>query len=63
MGAGGLIQQASIAISGANDPSYYSKLPSHCKDKVEAITAKGAGACTEDDVATLLTIMLVAVHC
>jgi hypothetical protein len=64
MGAGGIIQQeAAVLIPAANSPVLYTKLPSNCKARVDAITAKGALACVEADVEALAAMILVAVHC
>jgi len=62
MSGGIIIQRAGVLIPTATNPVLHDSLPSHCKDRVDEIAAKGAAACTQEDVETLAAMIMVAVH-
>lgn len=61
-GAGGVIQQSAVLKIAINDPSLYTMLPDHCKDKVEIINAKGLADWTGDDRCFMASMIMVAIH-
>lgn len=64
MGAGGIIQQRAAAMLVAiTDPSLFDSLPTHCKDKINAIDAKPFTQRTAEDVQYLAALFPFAVHC
>jgi len=62
MGAGGIINKRSVIKTAVTDPAIYDSLPDHCKDRVDAVCAKGFDDWTDDETSFMASMPSVAVH-
>ncbi len=64
MGGGIIINRAAVLIPAVTDASFLNSMEASDKARIQAIEAKGAGACDEGDV-RYMTHMLnfIAKHC